>query len=183
MRRLFGPVLVGALAIVALAVPSTITGRADATRVIGSYAFFEAIHDPSPPGTGQEAASVGTLTFDGTGNFTGVYSQNTRGCIVPCGDLEVTRVSVTGTDTVFLDGSATLDLCLRIGTGNLPVGQGVPQNVEVIAEGSFSLDFTHFRFTETEIRSGPPASTGLCVPAGTPFSQLSTVVTGTAEKV
>src|SRR5438270_7924201 len=153
MRKLTLVGLAVLLAIVAWrAVPSTINGRADGTpRPIGSYAFSEAIHDPiegSSPGTGQEGTAVGTLTLDGNGNLKGVYTQNTRGCsIATCGDLEVTRAPITGTYSVYADGSATLDLCLTIGLGNLPVG-GTPQQVEAIWEGSFSLLFAHFRYTQ-----------------------------------
>ncbi len=179
-------VLVGALAIVAwAAAPATGHTKALATTasnssVTGSYGFAETIHDPtqgSPGGSGQEGTAVGTITFNGNGQFTGVYTQNTRGCsFATCGDLEVTRVPITGTDAMYPDGSATLDLCLDIGAGNLPVGNGIPQKVEAIWEGSFSLDFAHFRYTQTEIRSP-------CGVVGGPFGQVPAVVIGSAEKV
>jgi hypothetical protein len=209
MRKLaiLGLVLFGGLAIVAWrAAPATKTysGTALSSGTIpnltGNYSFAETIHDPLyptqgslPTGTGQEGTAVGTLTLlgdsqvTGVGQLTGVYTQNTRGCVqYPsglCGDLELTRVPITGTYTLHSDGSITLDLILSITLSNTPDPAASPQQPvceEAIWEGSFSVAYIHLRYTQTVARG----SSGPCpVPQAVPFTQSPNVVVGTADKL
>jgi hypothetical protein len=208
MRKLavVGLVLVGGLAIVAWRAapaakthPETALSSSTTPNLIGNYSFSETIHDPLyptqgslPTGTGQEGVAVGALKLlgnsqaTGAGQLTGVYNQNTRGCVQspgPCGDLELTRVPVTGSYTLHSDGSITLDLVLSITSSNTPDPVASPQPsvcVEVIWEGSFSLAYIHLRYTQTLAR----ASEGPCpVLTGVQFTQSANVVVGTADRL
>lgn len=125
--------------------------------VSGNYAFSTSFHDPL---TGQEGSSAGSFVFDGAGGVTGVYSQGSR-CSGCGGEADVDRAPLTGTYTVYPDGSATIDLCIDVsGT-----------HVRVLWQGAFSNKFGNLRFVETALgtcgaSSGPPPN----------------VVSGTAEK-
>lgn len=165
--------------------PSTVATGTGVGSVHGSYAFSETIQDEEggangpggSPGTGQIGVAVGALTFDGNGHLTGVISQNTRGCNIACGYLQVTRVPITGTYTVNADGSATFDTCFHIGGTNTNPPGLPPQNVHVIWESAFSLFFTHFRYIQTRI--------GDCIlnPDPNLLGPIPNVTIGTADKV
>jgi hypothetical protein len=125
---------------------------------------------------------VGTLTFDGNGHLSdGVISQNTRGCNVNCGYLQVSRVHIDGMYTMHPDGSSTFDFCYRIkGTNTWP--PGLPdQNVHVIWEASFSLFFEHFSYLQTRLGDcsiGTDPSTWTLFP-----NPLPNISIGTGNKV
>jgi hypothetical protein len=185
-------VLLGAAAVVGWRAAPSSNARVLATTigdgsVVGSYAFSETFQDPmtgttasgqNGPGSGQVGAAAGTLTFDGKGNLTGYYSQNTRGCANPCGDLQVTGVQIAGTYTVYPSGAAHLDLCLHILASEIgPPQTGTDAYVRAIWEGSFSLSFVHFTYIQTLIGDCTPPS-----PSGS-LSQSPNVTAGSADKV
>jgi hypothetical protein len=194
MRRLtiLVVLVLGALAIVAWrAAPTAITSHLSdggttigVASVHGSYAFSDTVQDPweeggvvagpgGGPSTGQLTAAVGTLRFDGAGGLTGVYTQNTRGCFLPCGYLEVTRVPFDGSYTVYSDGSVTMDFCLHIPTTLNP--PQAMQNVHAVWEGAFSTLFLHLRFIQTRI--------GDCAAPAAALGVSPNVTQGTADKL
>jgi len=187
---IFVLVLLGTFAIVAWRSAPATAGNAKGlltagnSSVYGSYAFSETIQDEEggangpggSPGTGQIGVAVGALTFDGNGHLTGVISQNTRGCNVACGYLQVSRVPIVGTYTVNSDGSATFDTCFHITGANTNPPGLPPQNVHVIWEAAFSLFFTHFRYIQTRIGDCAVTDPNLLGP-------IPNVTIGTADKV
>ncbi|MGB2876089.1 MAG: hypothetical protein WBB76_11535 [Gaiellaceae bacterium] len=146
-------VVLGAFAFLAARVAVPLVGHAAAApsvgnaSVSGSYAFSTAFHDPL---TGQEGNSAGSLVFDGAGGLIGVYSQGSR-CTGCGGEANVDRAPITGTYTVYPDGSTTLDICIQVGA----------TPVRVVFQGAFSSKFSHLGFVETTLgtcggTSGPP---------------------------
>ena len=172
MRRLavVAVVLLGAIAIIGWrAAPTTMAGPVKATGTInnssvhGSYAFSETFHDPAAL-SGQEGNAAGTIVFESNGVLKGVFSQNSR-CVSCTGQPQVTRAPISGSYTVYPDGSATLKVC---------IGLTAPFDTQAIWEGAFSTFFVHFRYIQTTIAT--PCNSVAPI-------QSPTVTSGTADKV